>query len=147
MRFYYQFDSILNPKIHQNRVLEASWGVLRVSWGCLGASQGCLGASCGRLGASWSVLEPSWSALEASWERLEVVLGWLRRWNRLRSANRPPARAGREVPPFRGRGRVNPPPGLEDWEDWRVGSLVVGSTRHEAQGLGGLSEETIRAQG
>ena len=38
----------------------------------------------------------------------------------------------------RGRGRVNLPPGLEDWEDWRVGSLVVGSTRHEAQGLGGL---------
>ena len=48
---------MLAPKIHQNRIMEASWGVLGASWGVLGASWSVLETSWGVLGASWSVLE------------------------------------------------------------------------------------------
>ena len=46
MPFWIDFGWILDPnlppKIHQNRVLEASWGVLRTSWGVLGHLVGVL---------------------------------------------------------------------------------------------------------
>ena len=57
--FWCQLGSILVRKIHQNRVMEASWGVLNASWGVLGRLGRILerlGALLGRLGG---VLERS----------------------------------------------------------------------------------------
>ena len=141
MRFYYQFSFVLGSQIHQHRVLEASWGCLEGVLGVFGASRGCLGTSWARLGVSWSVLEPSWSVLEPSWSRLGAVLERLEAVCGALSDSDPPTTCQQLSGPSRqggGRGRVNPPPGSEDW---RIGGIVVwllGSTRREAQGLGGF---------
>ena len=118
MRFYYQFSFVLGSQIHQHRVLEASWGCLEGVLGVFGASRGCLGTSWARLGASWSVLEPSWSVLEPSWSRLGAVLKRLEAVCGALSGSDPPTTRQQLSGPSRqggGRGRVNPPPGLEDW--------------------------------
>ena len=49
MRCWRQHRSILVPKIHQNRIMEASWGVLGASWGVLDASWVRLGGFLGRM--------------------------------------------------------------------------------------------------
>ena len=90
-----------NTQIHQNRILEASWGVLRVSWGVswsvsevswsalrrLGASSIRLGVCWARLVGSWKRLGASCGVLKPSWEVFGAVLGWLARSGGPRSAN------------------------------------------------------------
>ena len=68
MRFLKQLAFISASKTYQNRVLEASWGVLGASWRPVGASWERLGASWDHVGASWCVLE----RLRASGARLQT---------------------------------------------------------------------------
>ena len=93
MRFWYQFGFILAPKNHQNRTLEASWGVLGASEGVLEASLNVLGASWGVLGRPGAILEASWAILEASWAVLEASLAC----PKLRGAERTSAAPGRRI--------------------------------------------------
>ena len=55
MRFWCQLGFMLAPKNHQNRTVEASWGVLGASLGVLDVSLGVLGWSWGGL---WGGAEP-----------------------------------------------------------------------------------------
>ena len=69
MRFGCQLVPIWLPKMHQNQVLEVSWGLLEPSWRLLGPSWRHLEASWGHLGASWTYLGALKAILEASWRR------------------------------------------------------------------------------
>ena len=75
MRFWCQLGFMLAPKNHQNRTVEASWGVLGASWGVLDVSLGVLGWVLGRPGASWTRLGSVLGVLGASWGRLGVSWG------------------------------------------------------------------------
>ena len=98
MRFLYQLGFILAPKTYQNRVLEASWGVLGASWRPLGASWA-------RLGASWAHLGTSWRRLGASCVRLGAFWSLLGR----RPASRKPFSPAAVVDAFAQLGRREPP--------------------------------------
>ena len=68
MRFWCQLGFIFDPKISQNRVLEASWAVLGASWGVLEASWAVLGPPWRRLGPSWRPVGTIEAIMAASWD-------------------------------------------------------------------------------
>ena len=109
IRFWCQLASVLAPQIHQNRVLEASWGRLGASWGVWERLGDVLGASWSALERLRAVLDRLGSVLGASWAVLEAP-----------GEGQPPPTCQQLSGPSRlggGRGRVNPPPGSEDWRD------------------------------